>query len=310
MNEVLIVMGMGAAGKSTHTQEYVARGYQRINRDELGGKLDGLLRHLDKAKAAGQPQIVMDNTYATAASRKPVIGWGKTNGYEVGCVWLDTSFEDAQLNACLRMVRKRGRLLMPEDFKTEKDPNLFPPVALFRYKKEFEKPVIDEGFAFVQRQPFVRIWGSEYTHSALIFDCDGVFRHTSGKEKYPCSPDEVIYIEGRGEVAKEQSKLYDHILGISNQSGIAKRKLTENACEATFARTNELTGLDIDWLYCPHNIPPVQCYCRKPSPGLGALAVETYKLLPSKCLFVGDQKTDETFAYRCGFQFAYEKDFF
>lgn len=310
MNEVMMIIGMGASGKSTYTEEYVAKGYHRINRDELGGKLDGLIAYLDKARSQGYDKVVMDNTYATIASRKAVIDWCRSNGYSPKCIWMDTSFEDCQLNATLRMIRRKGRLLMPEDFKSEKDPNLFPPVALFRYKKEFQKPTLTEGYDDVSVRKFQRVWGPEYSRSALIFDCDGVFRNTSGKEKYPCSPDEVVAIAGRGKIAKEKAKAYDYLLGISNQSGIAKKKLTDEQCRATFARTNELCGIDIDWLYCPHNIPPVTCYCRKPSCGLGALVIERYKLNPSKCVFVGDQTSDETFARRCGFQFAHESDYF
>lgn len=310
MNEIVVVMGIGAAGKSTYTNEYVNNGYHRINRDELGGSLDGLIRHLDVAKGAGCKKIVMDNTYATKASRKSVIDWGKNNQYHVQCVLIDTSFEDAQLNACLRMVRRKGRLLTPEEMKKEKDPNLFPPVALFSYKKIFERPADDEGWHSITKHVFQRTWGSEYVNSALIMDCDGVLRHSGGKEKFPCTPDEVQIIVGRGEVVKEQAKNFDHLLGISNQSGIAKNKLTDQACLETFARTNELSGVNIDWLYCPHNVPPVNCYCRKPSSGLGAVIIERFKLLPSKCLFVGDQTSDATFARRCGFSFQHSDDFF
>lgn len=310
MNEVVLVLGIGAAGKSTHVKKFVDTGYHRINRDELGGSLDDLVNHLDAARSKGLSNIVMDNTYATIQSRKSAIDWAKENGYTPKCVWINTSLEDAQLNACLRMVQRRGRLLTPEEMKKEKDPNLFPPVALFAYKKNFEKPTTAEGFSTVEKVEFVRTWGEEYKNSALIFDCDGVFRHSGGKEKFPCSPEEVVCIQGRGAFAKDQSKKYDYLFGISNQSGIAKKKLTDEQCRATFAQTNKLIGLDIDWLYCPHNVPPISCYCRKPSSGLGALLIQQHKLLPSKCVFVGDQTSDATFSVRCGFQFVHERDFF
>lgn len=310
MNEIVIVMGIGASGKSTHTQRYLDAGYHRLNRDELGGTLVDQIHHLDAAHAKGIQRIVTDNTYGTKASRKPVLDWAKFNKYTVKCVWIDTSLEDAQLNACLRMIHRRGRLLMPADFKTEEDPSLFPPAALYAYRKRFEKPSTDEGFSSIERIPFIRRWGAEYVNSALIFDCDGVFRHSSGKEKFPCCPEEVVPIEGRGSIAMEMAKSYKYVLGVSNQSGIAKKKLTDEQCQATFARTNELSGIEIDWLYCPHNIPPVSCYCRKPSPGLGAVIIERFKLLPSKCVFVGDQTSDATFAKRCGFEFQHSDDFF
>jgi HAD superfamily hydrolase (TIGR01662 family) len=310
VDEVVVVMGFNAAGKSTLTQGYVDKGYHRLNRDEQGGtmaKLDTLL--LD-ALASGRRRVVLDNTYPDKESRKGVIACAIAQGVPINCVWLSTSFEDAQLNACLRMIQRTGRLLGPEDFKTTKDPNLFPPAALFAYKKKFERPSTNEGFTTVVESKFVRQYDPTWTHSALILDCDGVLRTSSGKEHFPCKPDDVVPIPGRGAFVRGAAKNYDFLLGISNQSGIAKKKLTSIEAEACFAKTNELQELNIPWHYCPHNIPPMVCFCRKPSCGLGAVVMTMLKLDPRKCLYVGDMTTDSTFAKRCGFSFSHEKDFF
>lgn len=309
-SEVVVIMGYNASGKSTLVKQYEDQGFERLNRDLVGGSLGGLEPKLKELLAGGKRQVVLDNTYADVASRKGIIAVAKAQGVPVKCVWLATSFEDAQLNACLRMVQRTGRLLMPEDFKTTKDPNLFPPAALFAYKNRFEQPKTSEGFSEVQYVPFERTYPSEWTNSALILDCDGVLRETSGTEKFPCKPSEVVAIEGRGKRIKEEAKKYDYLLGISNQSGIAKGKLTAADAEACFARTNELQGIDVPWLYCPHNIPPVTCYCRKPSSGLGAVVIHRYKLDPRKCVYIGDMTTDKTFAKRCGFEFIHEADYF
>jgi HAD superfamily hydrolase (TIGR01662 family) len=310
MDHVILVMGMGAAGKTTVTQQYLDQGYHRLNRDEIGGSLSGLEKHLQDAVSQGRRRVVMDNTYADKESRKGVIEIARTHGIPITCAWLTTSFEDAQLNACFRMIQRTGKLLMPDDFKNCKDPNLFPPVALFGYKKRFQKPTAAEGFDKVIEIPFVRQYPPEYTHSALILDCDGVLRHSKGKEKFPCKPEEVDAIPGRGEVVKKKAVGFDYLLGISNQSGVAKKKLTVEDVESCFRQTNKLQGLDIPWLYCPHNVPPISCYCRKPSSGLGAWVIHQYKLDPRKVVYVGDQTTDKTFAERCGFQFVHETEFF
>jgi HAD superfamily hydrolase (TIGR01662 family) len=208
------------------------------------------------------------------------------------------------------MVRKTGRLLQPEDFKTIKDPNLFPPAALFHYRKVFQKPTVKEGFSEVKEIPFIRQWGPEYTNKAVIVDYDGTLRLSTGLQKYPSSPSEVRILPGRKEVLKKWK--YDGylLLGASNQSGIARGSVTEKAVKECFEHTNKMLEMHIDYQYCPHRIPPVSCYCRKPHTGMSALFIEKYKLNPSLCVMVGDMTTDETFANRSGFKFIHADQFF
>lgn len=314
MKEIVVLLGYNASGKSTIAAEYVAKGYDRLNRDEMGGTLEGVAQELKRRIKKGGNLFILDNTYPDIKSRASVIKIGKENKIPVNCVWLSTSFEDAQLNACLRMIRQTGKLLMPEDFKTTKNPNHFPPVALFNYRKLFEKPRTGEGFSSVVERDFKRVWGPEYKNSALILDYDGNLRDTPAGSKFdfPTCEEEVVLLPGRIERIKQYIDDFkpDHVLGWSNQSGIAKKHCTEENVIKAFKKTNALLGMDIPFFFCPHNIPPVNCYCRKPHCGLGAYFIETYKLLPEKCLFVGDQTTDETAAKRCGFKFLHTSEFF
>lgn len=274
MSEIVLIMGYNAAGKSTLIKKYTDDGYTRFNRDDRGGKVDTLAMLVAEAHAKGTEKFVLDNTYPDPASRKAILDVGKAIGVPVRCVWLSTPFEDAQFNACQRMIRMTGKLLMPEDFKTEKNPNLFPPAPLFVYKKNFKKPTMAEGFSAIEEVKFVRQYDPAYNKSALIFDCDGVFRDSIGAEKFPCCPAEIKMIDGRADRVREEMKKYDYLLGVSNQSGVAKKKLTMDQARACFDHTNKMLGLDIEWHFCPHNIPPVTCYCRKPHPGLGVLLIE------------------------------------
>ncbi|MFW9971692.1 MAG: HAD-IIIA family hydrolase [Candidatus Odinarchaeota archaeon] len=100
------------------------------------------------------------------------------------------------------------------------------------------------------------------------------------------------------------------ILGVSNQSFIAKGTITEEDAIQCFENTHEMLGVDIDYQFCPHPAYPQVCYCRKPMPGMGVVFIEKYKLDPFQCIMVGDMKTDNTFADRCGFQFVKPKNFF
>ena len=109
-------MGYNAAGKSTLVQQFTLRNYHRLNRDIEGGSLDNLAVKADYLLKGGVNTLVLDNTYPTVKSRASIIQVAKANKVPIRCVWLTTSFEDAQLNACLRMVRDCGKLLQPEDF--------------------------------------------------------------------------------------------------------------------------------------------------------------------------------------------------
>lgn len=329
MSEVVIISGYPASGKSTLVEDYVKQGYHRLNRDEIvaaGGKASIGVMHamLDKMIGDGKhgTKFVLDNLYGTKEHRAQVIEVAKKHKIPIRCVWVTTSIEDAQFNASLRMIRKFGRLLNPK-LGTEpdefakfgaKDNAAIPPAVLFNYRKEFEKPTTAEGFAKVDAVPFVRKTDPAYTNKAIIIDYDGTVRTCNGGNgKYPVKPSEVQIIPGVADVLKAYKAQGYILLGASNQSGIAKGDLTDAEARACFDRTNELLGLDIDVMYCPHRVGPpvgIGCYCRKPMPGMGVHFIEKYKLDASKTVMVGDMKTDSTFAARCGFQFINDQLFF
>src|SRR5262249_36170881 len=108
--EVVIIMGLPAAGKSTLAQDLVAEGFRRLNRDEAGGTLRNLLPAIDAAVEAGATRVVLDNTYVSRRGRAEVIQAASARGLPIRCVWLSTSVEDAQTNAVWRIVTRYGRL--------------------------------------------------------------------------------------------------------------------------------------------------------------------------------------------------------
>jgi HAD superfamily hydrolase (TIGR01662 family) len=309
MKKIVIVMGINAAGKSSHVKWFVDQGYQRINRDMTGGDLEGQVEIAADALENGVDNVVLDNTYPTKKSRASIIKLAKELKATIECHWLSTSLEDAQINACRRMVKKYGKLLTPAEMSQSKDPNAFPPAALFHYRKIFEEPSTREGFDKVIDVPFVRVWTPEYCNKAVIFDYDGTLRESLGDYDYPTKISEIKVIPQMAKVIEDFKRKGYILLGASNQSGIAKGILSEADAVACFEETNRQLGVRLDFLYCSHRIPPVSCYCRKPHPGMGVSFIEKYKLRPSDCIMVGDQTTDKTFAERCGFKFVYAHEF-
>ena len=112
--DVVLVMGIPGAGKSRVAEEYVARGYLRLNRDERGGSLRELADALDEDLSSGMRRVVLDNTYLTRASRSYVIETASRHGLPTRCIWLDTPLAQAQVNLVERLLERFGSLPTPE----------------------------------------------------------------------------------------------------------------------------------------------------------------------------------------------------
>jgi aryl-alcohol dehydrogenase-like predicted oxidoreductase len=274
--EIVLVMGLPASGKSTIAQEFVEQGYARLNRDEAGGSLVDLIPALDRAVEAGTSRVVLDNTYTTRKTRAPIVAAAARHGLPVRGVWLDTPLEDAQTNAVWRMVTRYGRLLDPAEMRRSRDPGVFGPGVLFRYRRELEPPQMDEGFSALEVRPFTRAPDPTRTARAVILWCD----------------DEVF--EGRDEVLQRYRRDGFLILRLAWLPGMA-------------AGAGAPAGIDA---YCPHPAGPPVCWCRKPLPGLGVLMIHRHALDASQCLYVGAGPQDPGFARRLGFVFRPADEFF
>jgi aryl-alcohol dehydrogenase-like predicted oxidoreductase/predicted kinase len=139
--EVVVVMGIPGAGKTRVAEDYAARGYVRLNRDERGGSLRSLAEALDAELAAGARRVVLDNTYLTRAARSYVLDAAGRHGVAARCVWLDTPLAQAQVNIV-------ERLLDGEE--------VLAPTSQMRTLRELEPPSSDEGWADVEQVPFAR----------------------------------------------------------------------------------------------------------------------------------------------------------
>ena len=291
--EVVLIMGLPGAGKSTAARSFVDRGYFRLNRDDAGGSLEDLLPSLEFLVVAGQSRIVLDNTYMSRASRARVVQAAAHFGLPVRCMWIATSVEDAQVNAVSRIIANHGRLLGPEEMKqaVKRDISAFAPGVQFRHQRELEPPDPAEGFSRIDVVPFERRRDPAMTKKALIVWCD------EG-------------LAGRGEILRRYQNDGWILLGLAWRPAIEAGTATREQVDAEFVQLQQQLGVPIDVLYCPHAAGPPKCWCRKPLPGLGVVFIQRHRLDPSQCIYVGSGAQDPVFARRLGFQYRDSGEFF
>jgi aryl-alcohol dehydrogenase-like predicted oxidoreductase/predicted kinase len=295
--EVVLIMGLPAAGKSTLARRFVDEGYARLNRDEQGTSLRDLVPSLDRLIDSGSTCIVLDNTYVTRKSRAPVILAAAERGLSARCVWLATSLEEAQVNAVSRMLSRHGRLLDADEIKqsAKQDVSAFGPGVQFRYQRELEPPDAAEGFSRVDVVPFERTRGAEYVNRALIVWADGILRP---------------FDEQRAAVLRRYHADGCRICALAWHPEVAAQSATREQVETALATMQNQLGVNLEILYCPHAAGPPVCWCRKPLPGLGVLLIERHKLDPSKCVYVADGPQDPGFARKLGFVYREAAEFF
>jgi predicted kinase len=268
--EVVILMGYPGAGKSTAAQGLVERGYVRLNRDAEGGTLSSLVPKLDAALAEGARRVVLDNTYAGRAKRNEVIETAWRHGVPVRCAWLQTTIEQARVNAVHRLLDTYGHLLEPEEMAavSRTDPNAFAPRAQLDYQRDLEAPVLQEGFVTIEQVPLQPRPGG--AGKLLLVDVDNV------------GP--IGAVDPQWTVA-----------------GFAWRPEGSD-------RAIEEHGFAV--YVCHHPGGPPICWCRPPMPGLVVLALREANADPAASLFVGATSHAERFAAACGLAYASAEAFF
>ena len=284
--EIVLVMGLPGAGKSTLTERFVAGGYQRLNRDETGGPLRALLPELRRLLSAEKPRVVLDNTYVTRQSRAGVIQVAVDLGVPIRCVWLTTSVDEAQVNAATRLVARYGRL--PDEAELavlrKTDVAAFPPTVLFRYQRELEPPDLSEGFSGIDVTPFERRQDPAHVNRAVIVWCD-----------------DVTQLESHAPALRAYQNQGWKLCALSWQPSIADGKKSHADVRAVFAAALERAGLSMDLDICPHGAGPPRCWCRKPLPGLGVQLIHRHQLNPERCLYIGAGSQDASFARKLRF---------
>jgi predicted kinase len=244
--DVVLLMGIPAAGKSQFAEDLVTRGYERLNRDSLGGTLRGIVRRLDGRLREGATRIVLDNTYVSRATRSDVLRAAHAHGAAARCVFFATPLHEAQRNACLRMITCFGQVLEPAQIaaRAKEHPAALGPGVLFRMARDLEPPSSDEGFAAIDVVSFVR----------------------RTQERGPMRTGSAIPIA----VADDEATLRLRL----RRAGAAPcllygwRPGADPRDEALGERLTQAHGQVVEVAWCPHAAGPPICWCRPPLPGL------------------------------------------
>lgn len=312
--KIIILIGFQASTKSTATKEILSNVSNAVvlSRDTEGGTIESLIPKTKKLLEDGKV-VILDNTNLTKKTRKLFIDLAKEMKVKVDAHYFKTTIEDCQIRHLKRMFDKFGEIYQTgTSSKHKKDPHCFGAVVLFKARKDLEVPIKDEGFSqIIMREVPAISWDNNlYKNKAVFLDIDGTVRITEHlPNKYPTHPDEVQLIHP---VEKMREKLESYrkqgykLIGVSNQSGIAKETVTVTQVDEIFERTRSLLGYteeEFPIMYCPHRAAPVTCFCRKPQTGMAMEAIMKLKLNPEECIMVGDMKTDEEMAKRLNIKY-------
>ena len=276
--EVLIVMGIPGAGKSRAAEEYVSRGYRRLNRDERGGSLRALAGELDELLAAGVTRLVLDNTYLTRAARSHVLDAASRNGVATRCVWIDTPLDQAQVNLIERLLDRVGSLPPPAKLRllARSEQGVLAPTSQMRSVRELEPPSIDEGFAEVEQVPFARTPASTRTRVG-VFVAVAVLRDAGWKQ-----------------AVSQGDRAAPHLVFDWSPDGTADALAPDVARLAA-----EVVG-PVAGALCPHPAGPPTCWCRPPLPGLPLEFARAHEVDPARSILIGAGPAHRTLATTLG----------
>ena len=129
--ELIIFVGLQAAGKSTYYREHFAATHVHVSKDLLKNARDREMRQrqlIEEALAAGR-SVVVDNTNPTPLVRAPLIAIGRRRGARVAAYFFEAVVKDA----VARNRRREGKTRVPD-------------VAIFVTAKKLVPPSLAEGF--------------------------------------------------------------------------------------------------------------------------------------------------------------------
>ena len=276
--EVVLVMGIPGAGKSRVAEEYVGRGYVRLNRDERGGSLRALADVLEEQLSSGVRQIVLDNTYLTRAARSYVVETAGRHRASTRCIWLDTPLAQAQVNLVERLLERFGALPSPQELRAlaRREQGVLAPTSQMRTLRELEPPSADEGFAVVEHLPFARTPPPGRGRVGVLVAAA------------------VLRQAGWEHALDSGDRSAPHLVFEWSPDGNVE------ALAADAARLAVEVAGPVQSALCPHAAGPPTCWCRPPLPGLPLVFARAHGIHPSRSIVFGTSPAHRTLATTLG----------
>ena len=127
-----------------------------------------------------------------------------------------------------------------------------------------------------------------------FLDRDGVINRKALPQEYITKVSDFVFNDGIFELFSNLEKQGYECIIITNQRGIARKKLSEIDLHSIhafmleeLARRN-ITVLDV--FYCPHDLN--SCECRKPAAGMLIKAHEKYQIDTANSILISDSPED------------------
>lgn len=149
--------------------------------------------------------------------------------------------------------------------------------------------------------------GDQRVKKAVFLDRDGTLIHD---KHYLDTPEGVEWYDGAFEALRSLEDAGYHLVIVTNQSGVARGKMTEQDVHAIHERMRkdlEGEGIEVkDFYYCPYlKDAKVEEYrrdsdLRKPSPGMLLKAAEEHDLDLASSYMIGDKPSDVEAGARAG----------
>ncbi|MEK6529170.1 MAG: HAD-IIIA family hydrolase, partial [Nitrospirota bacterium] len=130
---------------------------------------------------------------------------------------------------------------------------------------------------------------------AVFLDRDGTIIEDAG---YLNSFSKLKIFDGVKENLKKLKKAGFKLIGITNQSGVARGLVSEEFVTASNAYLQKTLGID-DFYFCPHH-PDDACQCRKPETMLLRKARLKHGIMLKSSYVIGDKSSDVIMAKKAG----------
>jgi D-glycero-D-manno-heptose 1,7-bisphosphate phosphatase len=137
---------------------------------------------------------------------------------------------------------------------------------------------------------------------AVFLDRDGVLIRERGDYNY--MPEHFIINEGVAEAVKMLTDKNFLLIGVTNQSGVAKRIYSHETVRLFHEKLSEELGrsgiIFSEFYYCPHTPDISLCLCRKPLSLMLEKAIARFRINPVESFLIGDAQRDIDAAQSAG----------